>query len=79
MAATTPRGFPYPEDSDPLDVAGDIEALALAVDMYLGPLDERLTSLETFRTDLIVALQAVLDPGNPADAASLSSLAEGPT
>jgi hypothetical protein len=33
---TPTYSLPYPQDSDPVDVAGDIEALALAVDTALG-------------------------------------------
>lgn len=46
MPATTPhRGYPYPLDSDQIDTAGDIEALARAVD------------IDVYNTN--VALQAV--------------------
>lgn len=38
MAITPNYGFPYPEASDPVDVAGDIEALAKAIDEDLGEL-----------------------------------------
>ena len=33
---TTNYGFPYPEDADPVDVAGDIQALAEDIDTNLG-------------------------------------------
>jgi hypothetical protein len=33
---TTNYGFPYPEDADPVDVAGDIQALAEDIDINLG-------------------------------------------
>ena len=79
MPGTTPLGLPYPEDTDPLDIAVDMQALAEAVDGELTAQATRTSSLETFRADLIAALQAVLDPANPATAASLSSLVEGPT
>lgn len=36
MADTTTKGFPYPEGPDPVDVAGDIQALAEAVDDMPG-------------------------------------------
>lgn len=36
MAVTPTYSLPYPVDSDPVDVAGDIELLALAVDTALG-------------------------------------------
>ncbi len=36
MAVTPVYSLPYPVDSDPVDVAGDIEALAQAVDTALG-------------------------------------------
>ena len=36
MPSTPVYSLPYPQDSDPVDVAGDIEALALAVDTALG-------------------------------------------
>lgn len=36
MADTTTKGFPYPEGPDPVDVAGDIQALAEAVDAMPG-------------------------------------------
>jgi hypothetical protein len=32
MPTTPTYALPYPVDTDPVDVAGDIEALALAVD-----------------------------------------------
>jgi hypothetical protein len=32
MPGTTVRGYPYPTDTDPIDVAGDIQALAEAID-----------------------------------------------
>lgn len=32
MAGTTPRGYPYPHDLDPINVAVDIELLAEAID-----------------------------------------------
>ena len=38
MAITPNYGFPYPEASDPVDVAGDIEALAKGIDEDLGEL-----------------------------------------
>lgn len=34
MARTTPLGYPYPEDNDQVDVAGDIQSLAEAVDTH---------------------------------------------
>ena len=36
MADTTAKGFPYPEGADAVDVAGDIQALAEAVDDMPG-------------------------------------------
>lgn len=36
MADTTTRGFPYPEGTDAVDVAGDIQTLAEAVDTMPG-------------------------------------------
>ena len=36
MADTTTKGFPYPEGPDAVDVAGDIQALAEAVDDMPG-------------------------------------------
>lgn len=36
MPETTPLGYPYPEDTDQVDVAGDIQALAEAVDTAPG-------------------------------------------
>lgn len=36
MPNTPTYNLPYPQDSDPVDVAGDIEALALAVDTAIG-------------------------------------------
>lgn len=36
MAVTPTYSLPYPVDSDPVDVAGDIELLALAVDTALS-------------------------------------------
>ena len=37
MAKTTTNyGFPYPEDADPVDVAGDIQALAEDIDADLA-------------------------------------------
>jgi len=36
MPVTPTYSLPYPQDSDPVDVAGDIEALALAVDTAIG-------------------------------------------
>lgn len=36
MAVTPTYALPYPVDSDPVDVAGDIQALATAVDTALG-------------------------------------------
>jgi hypothetical protein len=38
MAITPNYGFPYPEASDPVNVAGDIEALAKGIDEDLGEL-----------------------------------------
>lgn len=35
----TSKGFPYPSNSDDVDVAGDIQALATAVDAYVGNLE----------------------------------------
>lgn len=35
MPVTPVYSLPYPQDSDPVDVAGDIEALADAVDTAL--------------------------------------------
>ncbi len=36
MPTTSPFNLPYPADSGAVDVAGDIEALAEAVDTALG-------------------------------------------
>ena len=36
MAVTPTYSLPYPVDSDPVDVAGDIELLATAVDTALA-------------------------------------------
>lgn len=36
MPVTPTYSLPYPQDSDPVDVAGDIQALATAVDTALG-------------------------------------------
>jgi hypothetical protein len=33
MPGTTTRGYPYPTDTDPIDVAGDMQALAEAIDV----------------------------------------------
>lgn len=50
MPDTTPVfGLPFPEDSDPVDVAGDIEGLALGVEADLIALDARLDTLEAKR------------------------------
>lgn len=38
MATTSNYGFPYPEASDPVNVAGDIESLAKEIDANLGEL-----------------------------------------
>jgi hypothetical protein len=44
MAGTTPRGYPYPQDSDLINVAVDIEKLARAVDgdvqSFIGTLND---------------------------------------
>lgn len=48
--ATTNHGFPYPLDSDPIDVAGDIQRLAEAIDTAvtaaLAAHEARLAALE---------------------------------
>jgi hypothetical protein len=37
MPATTPQGYPYPAGGDPIDVAGDIQRLAEAIDtLHVG-------------------------------------------
>lgn len=36
MPVTPTYSLPYPQDSDPVDVAGDIQALAEAVDTAIG-------------------------------------------
>lgn len=36
MPATTPKGLPYPLDTDPIAVAQDIQELAEAIDVQLG-------------------------------------------
>lgn len=37
MPTTTPnRGYPYPVDGDPIDIAGDIGDLAIAIDLDFG-------------------------------------------
>lgn len=36
MPTTSPYSLPYPVDSDPVDVAGDLEALAVAVNTAIG-------------------------------------------
>lgn len=51
MPGTTPNhAFPYPMDSDPIDVAGDIQRLAEAVDAStttaLAALEARVAALE---------------------------------
>jgi hypothetical protein len=38
MPGTTSRGFPYPTDTDPIDVAGDMQALAESIDSGFGDL-----------------------------------------
>ena len=35
MPANTSKGFPYPQNGDPVDVAGDIQDLATSIDTYL--------------------------------------------
>lgn len=42
-AVTSPRGYPYPLDTDPIDVAGDIKKLAEAI-------DDDATSIQNFAT-----------------------------
>jgi hypothetical protein len=48
--ATPGRGYPYPIDTDPIDVAGDIQRLAEAVDadhgVALAALEARIAALE---------------------------------
>ncbi len=47
MTATTPiYGFPYPEDTDPPDGPGQIQALAEAVESDLDTVDDRVDALE---------------------------------
>lgn len=47
MADTTPIfGFPFPEDTDPTDVAGDIQALAEAVEVDLNAVENRVDDVE---------------------------------
>lgn len=47
MPGTTPnRGFPFPLDNDQIDVAGDIERLARAVDGDSTGADSRLDAIE---------------------------------
>lgn len=36
MPSTTPRGYPYPLDSDPIDVANDIRRLAQSINNDVG-------------------------------------------
>ena len=55
MPATTPnRNYPYPVDADTIDVTGDIQRLAEAVDLDIvtavagaARVNTRLTNLET--------------------------------
>lgn len=42
MTLTTPRGYPYPEYTDPMDPAGDIQDLAMAVDTDMDNLYDRV-------------------------------------
>lgn len=52
MPDTTPIfGFPFPEDSDPTDVPGDIEALALAVETDLDTVSDGLAAHLADTTD----------------------------
>lgn len=45
MSDTTPIfGFPFPEDTDPTDVPGDLEALALAVEADLDTVSDGLAA-----------------------------------
>ena len=38
----TGGGLPYPSDNDPIDVAGDIKALADALEARVGSLERRI-------------------------------------
>ena len=52
MADTTPIfGFPFPEDTDPTDVPGDMEALALAIETDLDTVSDGLAAHLADTTD----------------------------
>lgn len=53
MTASTPRGWPYPESTDPADVPGDMAALALAI-------DEDVTAVASTTTAAVDDLRALV-------------------
>jgi len=55
MPGTTPRGYPYPVDTDPLDVAVDMQALAEAADTDAAALAARVAALEIQVAALVAA------------------------
>lgn len=46
MPGATPRNYPFPLGPEPIDVAGDIEKLARAIDTDTGGLSTRVTNVE---------------------------------
>jgi len=44
MTLTTPRGYPYPEYTDPMNPAGNIQSLATAVDTDMQTLYDRVNA-----------------------------------
>lgn len=57
MAGTTTKGFPYPQDADAVDVAGDIQSLAESVDDYFSA-----TASSVAETYLPISASSSLSP-----------------
>jgi hypothetical protein len=47
MPDTTNRGFPYPYDTDPIDVAGDIQRLAESIDGDIGGIAQMVDRMQS--------------------------------
>jgi hypothetical protein len=61
MPGTTARGYPYPVDTDPIDVAGDILALAEAIDGDMQSAASDILGVGDLIETEIMALDAKID------------------
>lgn len=63
MGVTPNRGYPYPDPTDPADMAGDLQALAEAYDTDLKNIENTVQSRPMFRASASLQQQyGIVDP-----------------